>query len=82
MQRNGPESPDILSVKAHAIPTVSAKIRGPSESPLKSSNYGSPVKSPKKRVIKDKENLTESQLAQDLIKTAIGDRNCEELEKV
>ena len=60
MQRNDPENPFILSVKDHAIPAVSAKIRGPDGSPLKSSAYGSPAKSPKKRVIKDKENLSES----------------------
>ena len=87
MGRNCPESPSILSVKAQAIPVVSAKM-GPNFSPAKSNRSRSPVKaknfSSRKSPIKKatKENHTEEQLMADFYRAAIGDRNTDELEKV
>ena len=84
VHRNCPESPSKLSVKAHAIPTVSAKIAFQTSSPQKSSAYGSPKKqSPvKKKVVKDKENMTEEGLTTEMFRIAFSDRSYEELEKV
>ena len=86
ISKTGPESPSVLSVKAHTLmPTVSAKMAfTPTPgSPVKKS----PIKAVKKHRttehrVQSKENHTELQLANDFFKTAIGDMNCEEIEKV
>ena len=79
LSKTGPESPSVLSVKAHTLmPTVSAKMAFTPGSPVKKS----PIKAVKKKRVESKENHSELQLANDFFKTAIGDMNCEEIEKV
>jgi len=85
-----PESPSIKSSQTPTVPTVSAKMFQQQPSPEKLSVKPTPAKqaltfSPsqdQKKRLKQKENHTVERLAHDFFKTALGDTNCDELEKV
>ena len=70
-----PESPSVLSVQAHAIPTVSALAFVNNDSPQKEKKHKISSK------VNQRSGQTTDRLMNDFFTTANVDQNCDELEK-